>query len=143
MRDTCDLDRLRIRLGRAPLVSSCPDYPFERIALDIMAAQPTTESNRYIPVVGDYFTKWKEAFPIAHQEAKTVAEKSVNEVISERIHSDQGGNVEAQLFQEMCLLFELDYTQTNSYHTESDGMIERMNCSLQDMFTKVCVRPPT
>ena len=68
--------------ARAPLVSSCPDYPFERIALDIMGPMPTTESgNKYILVVGDYFRKWKEALAIPNQEAKTVAEKLVKEVI--------------------------------------------------------------
>ena len=51
--------------------------------------------------------KWKEAFPTPNQEAKAVAEKLVKEVISrygapEKIHSDQGRNFEAQLFQEMC-----------------------------------------
>jgi len=39
--------------------------------------------------------KWKEAFAILNQEAKTIAEKLVKEVISrygapEKIHSDQG-----------------------------------------------------
>ena len=128
--------------ARAPLVSSCPGYPFERIALDIMGPMPTTESgNKYILVVGDYFTKWKEAFAIPNQEAKTIAEKLVKEVISrygapEKIHSDQGRNFEAQLFQEMCVLFNMDKTRTTPYHPESDGMIERMNRTLQDMLAK-------
>ena len=129
-------------MARAPLVSSCPGYPFERIALDIMGPMPTTESsNKYILVVGDYFTKWKEAFAIPNQEAKTVAEKLVKEVISrygapEKIHSDQGRNFEAQLFQEICVLFNMDKTRTSPYHPESDGMVERMNRTLQNMLAK-------
>ena len=128
--------------GRAPLVSSCPGYPFERIALDIMGPLPTTESGqKYILVVGDYFTKWTEAFPLPNQEAKTVAEKLVNEVISrfgapERIHTDQGRNFEAQLFKEMCNLFSIEKTRTTPYHPQSDGMVERMNRTIQDMLAK-------
>jgi len=128
--------------ARAPLVSSCSGYPFERIAIDIMGPLPVTESgNKYILVVGDYFTKWKEAFPIPNQEARTVAEKLVKEIIArygapEQIHSDQGRNFEAQLFQEMCLLFNMDKTRTTPYHPESDGMIERMNRTIQDMLAK-------
>lgn len=107
-----------------------------------MGPLPTTESgNKYILVVGDYFSKWTEAFPLPNQEARTVAEKLVNEVISrhgapERIHTDQGRNFEAQLFREMCTLFDIDKTRTTPYHPESDGMVERMNRTLQDMLAK-------
>ena len=96
-----------------------------------MGPLPTTESGqKYILVVGDYFSKWTEAFPLPNQEAKTVAEKLVHEVIArygapEKIHSDQGRNFEAQLFQEMCILFNMDKTRTSPYHPESDGMVER------------------
>ena len=71
-----------------------------------MGPLPITESGpKYILVVGDHFTKWTEVFPLPNQEAKTVAEKKVNEVISrfgapERIHTDQGRNFEAQMFKE-------------------------------------------
>ena len=116
--------------GRATLVSSCPGYPYERIALGIMGPLPTTESGqKNILVVGDYFTKWTKAFPLPNQEAKTVAEKLVNEVISrfgapERIHTDQGRNFKAELFKEMCNLFSIEKTTTMPYHPQSDGMIE-------------------
>ena len=125
--------------ARAPLVSSCPGYPFERIALDIMGPMPTTESgNKYILVVGDHFTKWKEAFAIQNQEAMTVVEKLVNKGISrygapERIHSEQGRNFGAQLFQDICVLFNMNKTRTSPYHPESDGMVEQMNRTLQDI----------
>ena len=53
---------------------------------------PKTESgNMYILVVGDYFTKWKEAFAIPYQEAKTMAliMKLVNEAISRYVASEK------------------------------------------------------
>ena len=112
------------------------------MALDVMGPLPTTECrNKNILVVGDNFTKWKEVFTIPNQEAKTVAEKLVNEVIArfgapKKIHSDQGRNFEAQLFKEMCTLFNIEKTRTTPYHPESDRMIERQNCTLQDMLAK-------
>ena len=46
--------------------------PFERIAIDIAGPFPVTDDgNRYIMVVGDYFTKWVEAYPIPNQEVTT------------------------------------------------------------------------
>ena len=65
----------------------------------------------------------------------------MNEVISrfrapERIHTDKGQNFEAQLFKEMCNLFSIEKTRTTPYHPESDGMVERMNSTIQDMLAK-------
>ena len=65
----------------------------------------------------------------------------MNEVISrfgapERIHADQGQNFEAQLFKEMCNLFSIEKTRTTPYHPQSDGMVERMNRTIQDMLAK-------
>ena len=37
------------------------------------------EENLYILVVGDYFTKWMEAYTLPDQEATTVAKKLVDE----------------------------------------------------------------
>ena len=56
----------------------------------------TTNGNSYVLVVGDYFTRLMEAYPIRNQEAVTVAQKLVDEFFCrfstpEQLHSDQGG----------------------------------------------------
>ena len=63
--------------------------------------------NRYILVIGDYFTKWMEAFPMANMEAVTVARIFVNEFVlhygaSDFLHTDQGRNFESNLMKEVC-----------------------------------------
>ena len=43
--------------------------------MDILGPLPLTPcGNRYVLVVTDYFTKWKESYAILNQEAETVAE---------------------------------------------------------------------
>ncbi|KAK3107506.1 hypothetical protein FSP39_016104 [Pinctada imbricata] len=70
--------------------------PLDRIAIDILGPLPVTEDgNEYIMVLGDYFSKWKEAYPIKNHTAQTVANKLISEFICRfgvpsNIHTDQG-----------------------------------------------------
>ena len=91
----------------------------ERIAIDILGPLPTTSrSNKYILVVGDYFSKWKEAYPVPNMEATTITTLLVNEFICrfgvpEYLHTDQGRNFEASLIKEMCQLLGTRLTTPN------------------------------
>ena len=52
----------------------------DRVATDIVGPFPVTENgNRYIVVIGDYFTKWIEAYAIPDFSAGMVAKKVVFE----------------------------------------------------------------
>jgi transposase InsO family protein len=116
--------------------------PFERIATDIAGPFPVTENrNRYILVVGDYFTKLTEACAIPYIQAISVADISFRAWIKRygcplEVHSDQGKQYESALFREMCKLLEINKTRTTPLHPRSDGMIKRMNRSINDMLSK-------
>jgi predicted aspartyl protease len=107
--------------------------PLERIAIDVLGPLPQTDGgNVNILVVGDYFTRWMEAYPIPDQKATTVAQKLVDEFICRfgvpmELHSDQGRNFESQVFSEMCQILGISKTRTTAYHPESDGLVERYN----------------
>ena len=124
---------------RAPLQSIVASRPFERVALDILGPLPETlNKNKYILVIGDYFSKWTESFPIPNQEAQTVAKVLVEQWVCRlgtprSIHTDQGRQFESHLFKEMCQLLKMQKTRTSPYHAESDGMIERFNRTLISM----------
>ena len=51
------------------------------MAVDLVGTLPDSDKgNRYIMVVGDYFSRWMEAIPIPSKEANTVANRLVDEV---------------------------------------------------------------
>ena len=89
-------------------------FPMERIAIDILDELPiTTNGNKYILVIADYFTKWTEALPMPNMEACTMAKILVENVlcrfgIPQKIHSDQGRQFESNLFQEMCKILGIE-----------------------------------
>ena len=87
-------------------------------------------------VVGDYFFKWMEAIPISNQEISTVANHFIDTVFMR--FSDQGHQFKSQLISEICKLLHIKKTRTSSYYPQCDGMVERFNRTLLNMFATHC-----
>ncbi|KAL5516845.1 hypothetical protein EMCRGX_G002271 [Ephydatia muelleri] len=126
---------------RASLQSILVGQPMQLVAVDILGPLPESgNGNSYILVVGDYFTRWMEAYPIQNQEAVTVAPKLVDEIfcrfsVPEQLHSDQGRQFESAVIKEICNLLHIEKTRTTAYHPQSDGLVERFNRTLLSMLT--------
>lgn len=116
----------------------------ERVAVDIVGPLPTTAAgNRFICVAMDYFTKWPEAYALPNHEATTVAEVLVEQFFSRfgvpgELHSDQGREFEAGVFQECCELLGSRKTRTTPLRPQSDGMVERFNRTLAQELAAFC-----
>ena len=72
-----------------------------------------------------------------------MAEVIVKEFVSRfgvpcQLHSDQGRNFEAELFQKMCELLAIEKTRTTALHPQSDRMVERFNRTLENHFGNIC-----
>uniref|UniRef100_A0A1B0GEE5 Integrase catalytic domain-containing protein n=1 Tax=Glossina morsitans morsitans TaxID=37546 RepID=A0A1B0GEE5_GLOMM len=76
---------------------------------------------------------------IANQEVKTIAKVSANYVLGNPIelHSDQGRNFESSIFQEGCQIFGINKTGRTLLHSQSGGMVERFNRTLEEHLRKV------
>ena len=127
----CDCAMLKRRRGRRePLHQYIVGVPMERLAMDVAGHYPVTSTgNQYCLMVGCYFSKWLECFPIPYQKATTVARKLVYEIVARygafrELHSDQGTNFGSKVVLEVCPLFGIHKTRTSPYHPRSDGFIE-------------------
>jgi hypothetical protein len=70
------------RKSRAPMQQHLMGLPMGRVSLNIMGPLPKSDNdNKFVLHVCDYFTKWVEAFPIPNQEAKTIANRFVKELV--------------------------------------------------------------
>ena len=80
--------------GRSCLKQFKVGCPMQCVALDILGPLPITRNgNEYILVIGDYFTKWKEAFALPNHRAQTVADTIIPEFFCrfgcpEQLHTD-------------------------------------------------------
>ena len=125
----------------APMVTMHAGEPLARVAVDIMCGLPLTErGNKCILVVGDYFSKWMEAYPMPNQEAVTVARILVYKFFSRfgiprELHSDRGANFESGLMREVCRLLGIAKTRTTAYHPQCDGLVERANRTIENMLS--------
>uniref|UniRef100_A0A3B1JN79 Gypsy retrotransposon integrase-like protein 1 n=1 Tax=Astyanax mexicanus TaxID=7994 RepID=A0A3B1JN79_ASTMX len=126
---------------RAPLRPIQAGYPFEKLGIDIVGPLPvTSQGNKYIIVIADYFTKWCEAFAMRAQDADTVARTVVEQFIlrwgtPRSIHTDQGKNFDSALFRAICELLDIHKTRTTPYHPSSDGLVERLNRTITTMLS--------
>ena len=84
---------------RAPMTQTPIGRPWEMIAVDVLEVQVSSNNNRYLLVIQDYFTKWVEAVPMPDQKADRITKELVK-VFSmfgcpDILHSDQGQNFES------------------------------------------------
>eukprot|EP00731_Ephydatia_muelleri_P003091 Em0001g3091a len=118
----------------ASLTSMPIGQSWEMIAVDILEVPMSTNGNRYLMVVQDYFTKWAEAIPLKNQTAALINEALVKLCcifgLPSIIHSDQGRAFESLLLRHTLDAFGIKKSRTTAYHPQGDGMVERFNRSL-------------
>ena len=123
---------------KAKLQQDTTGHAGQRVAMDLLGPLPWSEDgNRHILEVGDYFSKWIEAYPIPDPGAVTCARRFTEEWVCRHecpqiLHSDQGRNFESRVFAEMCDLLGIEKTRTTPLNPKSDGFIERFNRTMLD-----------
>ena len=141
----CASRKTPVPKARAALQPVKTGHPMQLMAMDILGPLPeSTAGNRYVLVIADYFTKWIEAFPMANQEAGTVANLLVDKVFSrfsmpEQLHSDQGSQFESEVIAAICKLLHINKSRTTPYHPQ---VVERFNRTLLAMLSTTIEEHP-
>ena len=126
----CKARKRPAKKPKSPLTEYNVGFPIDRLSVDVLGLFPVTKTgSRFILVLQDNFTKFVEAYAIPNQTAITVANKLVMGFFSRYrlvldLYSDQGTNLQSELFRQICCLLEINQTKTTSYRPCSNGMVE-------------------
>lgn len=128
--DVCSRMKHSYRKPRVALGDMRVGAPLDRISIDLVGPLPETpRGNQHILVLTDHFSKWAEAYPVPDQTALTCADVICKEFIAKfgcplSIHTDQGRCFEAELFQEICKLLEIQKSRTSPRNPKCNGLVE-------------------
>lgn len=139
--DNCQSRKTPNTLSRAPLQTYVMGAPMERLASDIMGPLPLIKKrNSYLLVVGDYFTKWIDAFPIRNQKAQTIVRIVIDRFIP--VFPSPYGNplrprytLRVRIIQEICDIIGIVKTYTTPYRPQPDGVIECANRTIENILS--------
>ena len=112
---------------------------FERVAMDLLDVSViSAKGYKYILVVCDYFTKYKEAYPLKDKTARSVADALMDIWLPRYgfplfLHSDQGKEFDNAMIHKLSELLGTVKTKTTPYHPRSEGLVERFNRTLLAM----------
>ena len=109
--------------------------------MDVIQLPLTTRGKKYVVVFMDYFTKWVEAYVVPDQQAQTIVRLLVENIVCrhgvpQELLSDRGSNFLSELMLEVCSILGIKKLNTSSYHPQTDGLVEKFNCTLINMISK-------
>ena len=147
----CQLCQQRKQLSTTPkaeLIPSSELSPMQRIEIDVLGGLLMTHPRkRCILVACDLYAKYMQAWPMRSQTAQETGMTLYRNWLTvhgvpERLHSDQGGNLESMLFQELATLMRCKKMRTTAYHLAGNGGVERNNGSTIAMLKNYVQQDP-
>ena len=125
-----------VPLGKYPI----PTVPFQRLAIDLITnLSPTLCGNKVLLVCVDQLTRYTELIPLPNKTGKECALAIFKNIFCrygppQLIISDNGLEFNNEMMQVLCDRFQVEKTTILPYHPSSNGLVERTNRKILDVF---------
>ena len=130
-------------------IISPAEYPFQKVYLDVVGPLEITFSgNKYILTVLDDLSRYMNAYPIPNQEAATICEVFVKQILNHHktpqiVLTDQGSNFTSEAFCNLLKLFHIKKITTTPYHPQANGGLERAHRPMVEYLKIFCRDNPS
>lgn len=123
---------------RAPLTNMVSTQTFELISVDFLHLDRCKGGFEYILVIVDNLTQFAQAYATTSKSGKTAADRIFNDFalkfgFPSRIHHDQGGEFENQLFEQLQKYCDITGSRTTPYHPQGNGQAKLFDRTLLQM----------
>ena len=127
---------------QAPLLNIEVNQPLELVHLDYLKIEPSNGNVKNILIVTNHFTRYAQAFASKSQTALATAKLLWNNSILHygflaKIITDQGGNFESKLIENLCQVTGVKKLRTRPHHPQTNGQCECFNSTLLNMLGMV------
>jgi len=124
-------------------------YPMQRVSLDIVKMDSVSRTrNTNLLVVIDCFSRYVEAYPLATEDAVSVAKKFLREFICRygvptEILTDRGANFMGTIFQYICRELRIRKLNTAAYRPQGNAINERVHRTMYNYLRAMVNREGT
>ena len=139
-------------LKHLPLQTIGTERPFQRVGMDFMGPiacveQDGTVTKKHILMCIDYFTKWLTAKVTDDQNTETVTQFLLEDVFCkfgtpESVITDNASYFSNEEFNKFISFLGITKLNIAPYHPEANGQIERANCTIKQIISKLILSHP-
>ena len=131
-------------MGNMPI----PAYPMQIVGADLIGPLPeSTKHNKYALTIIDHLSGWAEAFALPDKTNQSVWNAFANYFIPrhgipEILITDNGKEFTAHEWERYLAQIGVKHNVTTPVHPQSNGKIERFNCTLKEILQKLMNNNP-